>query len=116
PKRTSRHAYGVGRHPSPPGYGDVGRFRQVRRMCSLRDVLSFPDAAALEGVPSAFAATRDGIDALLRDRGLRRSAPRTTAESLLRGAAATARLEGSDTDLETLRAGGGDAIAAAAVR
>ncbi len=27
----------------------------------------------LEGVPSAFAATRDGIDALLRDRGLRRT-------------------------------------------
>ena len=30
---------------------------------------------ALEGVPSALAAARDGIDAVLRDRGLRRTAP-----------------------------------------
>ena len=43
--------------------------------------------AALEGVASAMAATRDGIDALLRDRGLRRTTPDLTAESLLRGRA-----------------------------
>ncbi len=42
------------------------------------------------------AATRDGIDALLRDRGLRRTTPDLTAESLLRGAHASAVLEGSD--------------------
>lgn len=85
----------------------------------------FLPAASLEGVPSAFAATRDGIDALLRDRGLRRSTPEDTARSLLLGAVATARLEGSDlpavTDgddpaVELLAAGGGDAIARAAVR
>lgn len=76
---------------------------------------AFAVAAALEGVPSAFVATRDGIDTLLRDRGLRRSTPEDTAESLLRGAAATARLEGSDADVETLRAGGGDATARGAV-
>ena len=35
----------------------------------------WPGLTALEGVPSAFAAARDGIDALLRDRGLRRTAP-----------------------------------------
>ena len=34
--------------------------------------------ASLEGVPSAYAAARDGIDALLRDRGLRRTSPETT--------------------------------------
>ncbi len=59
----------------------------------------------LEGVPSAFAAARDGIDALLRDRGLRRTAPEQTAESLLRGAHASAVLEGSASTLEEVRAG-----------
>ena len=44
----------------------------------------------LEGVPSSYAATRDGIDALLRDRGLRRTSPEQTTESLLRGARASA--------------------------
>ncbi|KQO42149.1 MULTISPECIES: hypothetical protein [unclassified Aeromicrobium] len=84
----------------------------------------FLPAASLEGVPSAFAATRDGIDALLRDRGLRRSTPEDTARSLLLGAVATARLEGSDLPavddddpaVELLAAGGGDAVARAAVR
>jgi len=50
--------------------------------------------ARLEGVPSALAAARDGIDALLRDRGLRRTGPDLTTESLLRGARASAELEG----------------------
>ena len=40
---------------------------------------------SLEGVGSAFAAARDGIDVMLRDRGLRRTTPDTTGESLLRG-------------------------------
>lgn len=75
----------------------------------------FIAAAELEGVPSAFAGTRDGMDALLRDRGLRRSSPVVTAESLLRGAAASAALEGSTYDLEQLRSGDGDATARAAV-
>lgn len=75
----------------------------------------FIAAAELEGVPSAFAGTRDGIDALLRDRGLRRSSPVVTAESLLRGAAASAALEGSVYELDQLRSGEGDATARAAV-
>ena len=70
----------------------------------------------LEGVPSAFAAARDGIDALLRDRGLRRTAPEATAESLLRGARASAVLEGSVSSLEEVRAGAGDEVAQDAVR
>jgi len=61
-------------------------------------------------------ASRDGIDALLRDRGLRRSAPELTGESLLRGAHASALLEGSSSPLENVRAGGGDEMARAAVR
>lgn len=72
--------------------------------------------AALEGVASAMAATRDGIDALLRDRGLRRTAPDLTAESLLRGAHASAVLEGSGSSLDLVRADGGDPTARAAVR
>jgi len=70
----------------------------------------------LEGVPSAFAAARDGIDALLRDRGLRRTTPAQTAESLLRGAHASAVLEGSSSSLDEVRVGSGDETAGAAVR
>jgi hypothetical protein len=70
----------------------------------------------LEGVPSGFAAARDGIDALLRDRGLRRTSPEQTAESLLRGAHASAVLEGSVSSLDEVRAGHGDETAQAAVR
>ena len=72
--------------------------------------------AALEGVPSALAAARDGIDVMLRDRGLRRTSPETTAESLLRGAAASAVLEGSTATLADVREGRGDEVAADAVR
>jgi hypothetical protein len=72
--------------------------------------------AGLEGVPSAFAAARDGIDALLRDRGLRRTAPDLTAESLLRGAHASAVLEGSSSTLDEVRSGAGDEVAEDAVR
>lgn len=70
----------------------------------------------LEGVPSAFAGTRDGVDAMLRDRGLRKTAPELTTESLLRGACASAILEGSATGEEEIRQGQGDEIAHAALR
>src|SRR5690242_16978820 len=76
----------------------------------------FLPAASLEGVASAFAATRDGIDALLRDRGLRRVSPQDTSRALLLGAAATAALEGSDISTDELAEGGGDATARAALR
>lgn len=62
------------------------------------------------------AATRDGIDALLRDRGLRRTSPDLTGESLLRGAYASAVLEGYDGTLDDVRAGEGGPIAQAALR
>lgn len=71
---------------------------------------------SLEGVASAYAAARDGIDAVLRDRGLRRTTPEQTAESLLRGAWASAELEGSASSMEDVRAGTVDDTAAAAVR
>ncbi|TIC85093.1 oxidoreductase [Nocardioides sp. GY 10113] len=71
---------------------------------------------SLEGVPSALASARDGIDVVLRDRGLRRTSPETTAESLLRGAHASAVLEGSASSLAEIREGAADEIAADAVR
>src|SRR3954463_5804308 len=74
------------------------------------------DLTALEGGGSAMAAARDGIDALLRDRGLRRTSPDLTAESLLRGAHASAVLEGSASSLDEVRAEGGDDVARAALR
>jgi hypothetical protein len=76
----------------------------------------FISAALLEGIPSTYAATRDGIDSMLRDRGLRRSTPDDTARALLLGAAATASLEGSVHDVSDLAAGGGDDLARSAVR
>jgi hypothetical protein len=71
---------------------------------------------SLEGVPSAYAAARDGIDVMLRDRGLRRTSPETTAESLLRGAQASAVLEGSSSTLAEVREGAGDETARSVVR
>ena len=62
------------------------------------------------------AAARDGLDALLRDRGLRRTTPELTTESLLRGAHASAVLEGSDASLEDVRVGSDDETSRAAVR
>jgi len=88
---------------------------------------AFAAAAALEAVPSALAAARDGIDACLRDSGFpdsarrgsggsRRSTPDRTGESLLRGAVASAALDGSGSSLDEVRSGRADAISAAAVR
>jgi hypothetical protein len=71
---------------------------------------------SLDGVPSAYAAARDGIDSVLRDRGPRRTSPETTAESLLRGAHASAMLEGSVSTLREVREGAGDGTANDAVR
>lgn len=71
---------------------------------------------AQEGVPSAMAAARDAIDLLLRDRGLRRTGAEVTAESLLRGAHASAVLSGSASSWEEVRDGRGDEVAVAAVR
>lgn len=76
----------------------------------------FLAAVSFEGVASAFAATRDGIDALLRDRGLRRVSPEDTARSLLLGAAATATLEGHPVTADELTDGLGDPTARASVR
>lgn len=79
-------------------------------------VSSLTSLATLEGVPSGYAAARDGIDAMLRDRGLRKTPPETTGESLLRGAHASAVLEGSVSSLDDVRGGSGDSVSDDAVR
>jgi hypothetical protein len=71
---------------------------------------------SLEGVAAGFAAARDGIDGLLRDRGLRRTSPELTTESLLRGAHASAVLDGSSSSMDDVRAGRADETAQAALR
>lgn len=68
-----------------------------------------------EGVPSGFASARDGIDVVLRDRGLRRTSPDLTVESLLRGAIASALLEDSASTPDQIRDGEGDEVARSAV-
>jgi len=68
------------------------------------------------GVPAAMAAARDAVDSLLRDRGMRRTGPDRTVESLLCGAVASAALAGSRSSLDELRAGDVDPVAAAAIR
>lgn len=90
----------------------------------------FAEWSFLEGVPSALAAARDSVDALLRDRGLRRTTAELTTESLLRGAAASGLLESASQDrdgtstprnslepaVERLRQGAAEPVALAAAR
>jgi hypothetical protein len=58
----------------------------------------------LPGVGASLAAARAAVDRLLRHRVLRRQSARVSAESALRGARASAALEGSDVPLGRLRA------------
>ena len=59
--------------------------------------------AELPGVPEAVAETRAAADRLLGHRALRRRGGEVTAESAVRGARATAALEGADWPLEVVR-------------
>jgi len=69
--------------------------------------LSTPDPfaalLALPGVQEAVADARAAVDALLGHRVLRRRSSEVTAESALRGARASAELEGAGMELERLR-------------
>ena len=52
------------------------------------------DLARFEGVPSAVAAATDAVDAVLRDRGLRKITDEELSQALLAGARASADLTG----------------------
>ena len=58
---------------------------------------------ALPGVEAAVAQARAAVDGLLASRVLRRRSAEVTAESALRGARASAELEGAGIELERLR-------------
>ena len=58
---------------------------------------------ALPGVQDAVAEARTAVDGLLSHRVLRRGSAEVTAESALRGARASAELEGAHIELERLR-------------
>jgi Fic family protein len=61
--------------------------------------------AELPGVPEAVQEARDAVDRLYGHRVLRRRSPEVSAESALRGARASAALEGVDVPLTTIRSG-----------
>lgn len=91
---------GMGGAPPGPLDGDL------RRAAAIAD----PLAALLDlpGVASAVATARQSVDRVLGHRVLRRRSAEVTAESALRGARASAALEGVDVPLPTLRAAAGD--------
>ncbi|WP_066360801.1 oxidoreductase [Herbidospora mongoliensis] len=64
--------------------------------------------AGLPGVPEAVSEAREAVDVLYRHRILRRRQPEVSAESALRGARASAELEGVEVPLGSLRAGEAD--------
>jgi hypothetical protein len=78
-----------------------------RRVTTVRQVTSDPLAPllALPGISDAVAASRRAVDGLLGNRVLRRRSPDVSAESLLRGAWASAVLAGSPAGLDEVRAG-----------
>jgi hypothetical protein len=59
--------------------------------------------ARLPGVPEAVEEARQAVDRLYRHRVLRRAGPAVSAESSLRGARASAAVEGVDVPLDALR-------------
>ncbi|GIH25992.1 oxidoreductase [Acrocarpospora phusangensis] len=76
-----------------------------------------PLAAIAEMVPEAVEEARSAVDRLYRHRVLRRRGPEVSAESALRGARASAALDGVEVPLGSLRQGEvADAVAQGALR
>ncbi len=75
--------------------------------CTVTGVKADPLAPLLDlpDVADAAAAARDAVDKLLGHRALRRTSGPVSAESVLRGARASAALEGAEYGLEEVRAG-----------
>jgi Fic family protein len=65
----------------------------------------FAHVAALPGVAEAVTEARESVDRLRGHRMLRRKGPEVSAESALRGARASAALEGAPAELESVRRG-----------
>jgi Fic family protein len=76
----------------------------------------FAGVAALPGVTDAVVSARAAVDRLLGHRVLRRRSAEVSAESALRGARASAALEGHPVALEDVRAGVDDPVVQGALR
>jgi hypothetical protein len=89
-----------------------------RSVSAGRGVAADPLAALLDlpGVADGVTDTRDAVDRLLSHRVLRRRSGDVSAESALRGAWASAELEGSRSSLAQFRTGAADAIGQGALR
>lgn len=81
----------------------MGIFRPANRVVRMND--PFDHVASLSGVSEAVGSARDSIDRLLGHRILRRRGSEISAESALRGARASAALEGVSAPLDDVRAG-----------
>jgi Fic family protein len=73
------------------------------KVCRVND--PFAHVAQLTGVADAVAEARKAVDRLLGHKVLRRRSAEVSAESALRGARASAALEGTDVPLDALRTG-----------
>jgi hypothetical protein len=76
----------------------------------------FAHVAGLPGVSEAITSAREPVDRLLGHRILRRRSAEVSAESALRGARASASLEGASVPLEEVRAGVDDPLVQGALR
>jgi Fic family protein len=76
----------------------------------------FAHVAGLPEVPEAISSARESVDRLLSHRILRRSSAEVSAESALRGARASAALEGVPMPLDAVRAGVSDPFVQGALR
>ncbi len=99
---TLLHRAGLGKGSAAVCRDQLGAVR-LRRLRST--VVSDPFAALLDlpGIADAVTASREAVDGLLGHRVLRRRSAEVTAESALRGARASAELEGCGIELERLR-------------
>lgn len=79
------------------------RAPQWRRLACWRVTDLLAPLMGLPGVEAAVAQARTAVDGLLSHRVLRRGSAEVTAESALRGARASAELEGAGIELERLR-------------
>ncbi len=70
----------------------------------------------LPGVTEAADQAREAVDQLLRHRALRRGGETVSAESALRGARASAALDGADLPLDAVRTGTDDPVVQGALR
>ena len=111
-RRPVRHQHGPGEVDGRPGPADGGGPAQAGDPDLLKpdptetpmtDVLA--PLLGLPGVEEAAAAARTAVDALLWDRAVRNRAPEVASESALRGARASAAIDGADVDLALLRSG-----------